>query len=95
MSTFQHDLERIQQKLLQLVQYQQKLRAENQALREQLANSAEEKELLTAQITQLQEQIGLLKLNSGSLESQEKKEMEKKINQYIREIDRCIAQLGE
>lgn len=78
MSTFQHDLERIQQKLLQLVQYQQKLRAENQALREQLANSAEEKELLTAQITQLQEQIGLLKLNSGSLESQEKKRWRKK-----------------
>jgi len=95
MSTLQIDLERIQQKLQQLVQYQQKLRAENQVLREQVAKSVEEKEILAAQISQLQEQIGLLKLNNGSLESQDKKEMEKKINQYIREIDRCIAQLGE
>ncbi|MBM3159174.1 MAG: hypothetical protein FJZ69_05385 [Bacteroidetes bacterium] len=95
MSTLQIDLERIQQKLQQLVQYQQKLRAENQVLREQVAKSVEEKEILAAQISQLQEQIGLLKLNNGTLESQDKKEMEKKINQYIREIDRCIAQLGE
>jgi len=95
MSTLQIDLERIQQKLQQLVQYQQKLRAENQVLREQVAKSVEEKEILAAQISQLQEQIGLLKLNNGSLESQDKKEMEKKINQFIREIDRCIAQLGE
>lgn len=95
MSTLQHDLERIQQKLQQLVQHQQKLRAENQQLRAQLASSAEEKQVLIGQITQLQEQIGLLKMNSGSLENQDKKEMEKKINQYIREIDRCIAQLGE
>jgi predicted nucleic acid-binding Zn-ribbon protein len=77
------------------VQVQQKLRAENQALREQLAVTTEEKETLTGQITQLQEQIGLLKMSSGSLENQDRKEMEKKINQYIREIDRCIAQLGE
>jgi len=95
MSTLQIDLERIQQKLQQLVQYQQKLRAENQVLREQVAKSVEEKEILAAQISQLQEQIGLLKLNNGTLESQDKKEMDKKINQYIREIDRCIAQLGE
>lgn len=95
MSTLQIDLERIQQKLQQLVQYQQKLRAENQVFREQVAKSVEEKEILAAQISQLQEQIGLLKLNNGTLESQDKKEMEKKINQYIREIDRCIAQLGE
>ncbi|MEY4586084.1 MAG: hypothetical protein RIT05_502 [Bacteroidota bacterium] len=95
MSTLQHDLERIQQKLQQLVQHQQKLRTENQQLRAQLASSAEEKQVLIGQITQLQEQIGLLKMNSGSLENQDKKEMEKKINQYIREIDRCIAQLGE
>jgi regulator of replication initiation timing len=95
MSTLQHDLERVQQKLQQLVQVQQKLRAENQALREQLAVTTEEKETLTGQITQLQELIGLLKISSRSLENQDRKEMEKKINQYIREIDRCIAQLGE
>jgi hypothetical protein len=77
------------------VQVQQKLRAENQALREQLAVTTEEKETLTGQITQLQELIGLLKISSRSLENQDRKEMEKKINQYIREIDRCIAQLGE
>lgn len=77
------------------MQVQQKLREENQSLREQLACTTEEKETLTGQITQLQEQIGLLKMSSGSLENQDRKEMEKKINQYIREIDRCIAQLGE
>ncbi|MBM3412809.1 MAG: hypothetical protein FJY19_05455 [Bacteroidetes bacterium] len=95
MNTFQHDLARIQQKLQQLVEQQQKLRTENQTLKEKLSACTQEKDTLAAQITQLHEQITVLKINTGSLENQDKKEMEKKINQYIREIDRCIAQLGE
>jgi hypothetical protein len=37
----------------------------------------------------------VLKLNQENLNEADRKEMEKKINQYIREIDRCITQLGE
>jgi hypothetical protein len=37
----------------------------------------------------------VLKVTSGGLGAEDKKAMEKQINGYIREIDRCIALLTE
>jgi len=39
--------------------------------------------------------VEVLKVTSGSLGEEDKKAMEKQINGYIREIDRCIALLTE
>jgi hypothetical protein len=37
----------------------------------------------------------MLKASSGETDEQSRKEMERKLNLYIREIDRCIALLGD
>jgi uncharacterized coiled-coil DUF342 family protein len=95
MSTLQTDFERLEQKLQQLIQLQHSLVAEKAQLEQQVANLTAQKNELQEKATDLAQQLQAAKLSQGNVAEQDRKEMEKKINQYIREIDRCIAQLGE
>jgi hypothetical protein len=44
---------------------------------------------------EMQEQITILKVASGELSEKDKKDFERKINQYIREVDKCITFLSQ
>lgn len=99
-------LQRIQEKTNQLIQQLQELRSQRDQLENDLEarkQQQEQKEQIQhaqqqgqqQKLEELQQQISVLKLKQGSLDSQDRKEVEKKINHYIKEIDRCIAQLGE
>jgi hypothetical protein len=57
-------------------------------LKEQVAGSRE-------LVDGLEQKLTALKMASGSLTVTEKKDLEKRMNTYIREIDRCIAMLAE
>ena len=46
-------------------------------------------------LSQLEQQIGVLKSAAGQMSETEKKAFEKNINQYIKEIDKCIGLLSE
>ena len=91
----EQQLKRIQDKLQYLLkQYQvlqkenEKLSEENITLKEKLVNSINQSE-------RLEQRVAALKIATGSLSEPERKELEKKMNKYIREIDRCIAMLAE
>jgi hypothetical protein len=43
----------------------------------------------------LKQQVGVLKLNAGEMSEVDKKEFEKRITIYVKEIDRCIAMLSK
>jgi len=43
----------------------------------------------------LKQQVNVLRLTAGEMNDADKKELEKKLNTYLKEIDRCIALLGE
>lgn len=80
----------------------QELFRRGQALQKEVERLTKENDLLRsqeatqmAQINQLRRQVDVLKMNVGSLNDQDKKALEKQLNQYIREIDRCIALLTE
>lgn len=95
MSTTEEQLKRIQDKLQQLLKQYTAVRRENEKLKEEL-HSVQEK--LSAQLhsaEDLKQQVSVLKLNAGGMNDADKKELEKKINSYLKEIDRCIALLGE
>jgi hypothetical protein len=47
------------------------------------------------QIELLTLRLEVLKASKGDMTEPEKKSFEKKINQYLREIDKCIAFLNE
>ncbi|NDF97796.1 MAG: hypothetical protein EB101_02470 [Chitinophagia bacterium] len=88
------DLKRIREKLKQLIEqhhvlYNEKLRLTGEI--EKIKASLAEQRL---QNQGLSDQLSAAKVNSSGLSEQEKAEIEKKINHYIKEIDRCISQLG-
>ncbi|MBI5857622.1 MAG: hypothetical protein HZB42_08215 [Sphingobacteriales bacterium] len=92
--TEQH-LKRIQDKLQQLLKQYTTLQKENKQLAEEL-KSAEQK-IVTQQksVDELKQQVSVLKLSTAEMNNADKKEFEKRINGYLKEIDRCIALLGE
>ncbi len=95
MNTLQQDLQRLEEKLQQLIQLQQNLHTENEKLQAALRKEEAEKTEWQQKAENAEQQLNALKLNQENLNEADRKEMEKKINQYIREIDRCITQLGE
>ncbi len=85
----------INDKLQLLLRAMNRLQKENERLKSDLEH-AKQTELTTKQnIEELQQQSSILKLASGEMNDKDKKNFEKKINQYIREIDKCIAFLSQ
>ena len=95
MSTTEEQLKRIQDKLQQLLKQQASVHKENEKLKEELGIAREKLSLQQLYLDELRQQVSILKLNAGGMNDRDKKEIEKKINSYLKEIDRCIALLGE
>ncbi|GAB4094199.1 hypothetical protein [Flaviaesturariibacter terrae] len=94
MAESEQHIARLQEKLQLLVKQQQRLRKDNEELQQQLARANGERQALAGQVQDLQQAVGLMKLAAGSLNDTEKKEFEKQVNKFIREIDKCIAYLS-
>ena len=85
----------INDKLQQLLKQQARLKKENEKLRMELQSFIEKETNYQQKIDELSQQISILKLGAGDMNEKDKKEFERKINLYIREIDKCIAFLGQ
>jgi ElaB/YqjD/DUF883 family membrane-anchored ribosome-binding protein len=95
MSDLEQNIKRINDKLQQLLKNYQQLQKENSRQSELIKQLKEAKEKDNQQITNLKEKISILKAAAGKMNEADKKEFEKNINQYIREIDKCIGILSE
>ena len=85
----------INEKLQQLLKQLNRYKKENEQLKTELATEREEKIKKHTEVTELHQQIGILKLAASDMNDKDKKEFERKINQYIKELDKCIAFLGK
>ena len=85
----------ISDKLQQLLKHQARLKKENERLRIELQSLNEKEASYQQKIDELSQQISILKLGAGDMNEKDKKEFERKINLYIKEIDKCIAFLGQ
>jgi len=88
-------ISKIQSKLQELLKQYNSLKKLSVEQSETIAKLQQEKESQTKKIKALEEQQYILKSAAGELNQTEKKEFEKIINQYIREIDKCMALLNE
>ena len=95
MSDLQSNIKRINDKLQKLLRQYQQLQKDNERQSKLIAELQQTKDNNTQHITQLQEQVDILKASTGKMTEAEKKSFEKHINQYIKEIDKCIGLLGE
>ena len=94
MSQTEQQLKRIQNKLQLLLKEYQSLKKDNARLQKELLTAREQAQLQKQSTESLQEQISILKVSSNSMNEADKKELEKRINSYLKEIDRCISLLS-
>jgi len=95
MSVLVENIKRINAKLQQLLKQYQLLQKENEQLKCVIRELEGSKENDLLRISQLEQQVGILKSAAGKMNETDRKLYEKQINQYIREIDKCIGLLSE
>jgi hypothetical protein len=86
---------RIQEKLLNLQKQFQLIHRDNERLQQQVNNYEEKDRLQHFRIDELERQLELAKAVRPEMNEKDKLALEKRINQYLREIDKCIALLNE
>ena len=95
MSEVDVHIKRIQEKLQQLIKQHHELQKENSQLKKELERSAKQSSQHQQTIETLKQQVEVLEISSGNWDEHDKKEFEKRINHYIKEIDKCIALFSE
>lgn len=95
MQQLEQQIQHIYQKLQQLLKRYAVLQKEKDQLLAQLTVVQSENLQQSQTIELLQQKVQVLQAAKGEMNEEEKKQFEKRLTQYIREIDRCIAMLGE
>ncbi len=85
----------ILEKIQLLMKGMEHLKKENAKLKIELEEIKGHEQEGKQRIDELQQQASILKLAAGDLNEKDKKAFEKKINQYIKEIDKCIVFLSQ
>ena len=95
MEELEQQVRRIHDKLQQVLRQRESLLKENSRLKEELSQLRQSETNRSDHVDQLRQQVEILKAKKGKMPLAEKAVLEKKLSQYIREIDRCIALLAE
>jgi uncharacterized coiled-coil DUF342 family protein len=95
MAELESNIKRINDKLQRLLRLYQQLQKDNDRQSKLIKELQETKDKNTQTIAELQQQAGILKASTGQMNTADKKAFEKHINQYIKEIDKCIGLLSE
>ena len=95
MAEIEDHIKRVNNKLQQLLRQYHALQKKNEKLKDTLKEVQQVKETEAEKISQLQLQVNILKTSVGQMTETDKKVFEKQINQYVKEIDKCIGLLSE
>lgn len=88
-------LKRVHEKLLLLVKQYHSLQRENERLKEDVKKMQARNEIVSRDAEKIRQQADVLKLSGRGLDETDKRMLEKRLNQYVREIDKCIALLHD
>ncbi len=95
MATIDQQFNSINDKLQQVLKQQSRLIKENEKLKEDLEKCKAQEAQTKQTIDELNQQIVILKSAAGALNEKDKKHFEKRLSQYIKDIDKCISFLSE
>ena len=85
----------INEKLQEVLKRYSRIQKENDRLKEELLQWKNNETTMQQRIDELQQQLSILKLASGELSPKDRKDFERKVSQYVKEIDRCISFLSQ
>ncbi len=88
-------LQRINEKIQQVLRRYRLLQKDNERLQLHLRKLEDKNKQLASQVETLQQQVLVLKAGNGQMDAADKKELERRINHYIREVNKCITYLSE
>ncbi|MBZ4192215.1 hypothetical protein [Niabella beijingensis] len=84
----------IQEKLIQLSRKNAAIEKENMALKQDLEEARAAAASAVSNMEAAQQQLDIARYGNTSMSTEERKAFEKRVNGYLREIDRCIALLS-
>lgn len=88
-------IKRIQEKLQFLQKQYQLVQRDNERLQLQLNVYQDKDRLIQHRTGELEKQLELARATRPHMTEQDRQALEKRINQYLKEIDKCIALLNE
>ena len=94
MKTVEEHINSINSKLQQLLKKYAALRKENANLNNELDERRTNEKHFLDKIDSLEMQAGMLKASSGRMNEKDKHDFEKRINQYIKDLEKCITMLN-
>ena len=94
MSELSAQISRVNNKLQQLLKKYELLVHENQQQENIIAQLRDKEKIQVEEMALLRQQQLILKASLDKMDAKDKKELEQKINGYIRNIDKCISLLS-
>ena len=95
MNNLEVHIKSVNEKLQQLLKKHIALKKENDNLRNELNNLKEKEVEYKYAMHELDQKVSILKAASGEMNDKDKKDFEKRVDQYIKEIDKCIGLLSD
>ncbi|MBH2004403.1 MAG: hypothetical protein I8H66_06915 [Sphingobacteriia bacterium] len=87
------NMDHLQEKLQLLIKEYRQLQKENSRLQKDIAVLQSEQQKKTEQLIQLEQKVAAVQLTGGNRDEAEKARLQKKIDTYLKEIDKCLALL--
>lgn len=94
MADLEAQLKIVHDKLQLLLRHYQALQKENLQLKNELQQTKLQAKGKDDKLQQLQEQLDIVHISTGNLNGAEKKALEKRIDSYLKEIDKCLTLLN-
>ena len=95
MNNLEVHIKAVNEKLQQLLKKHVAIKKENENLKGEL-NTLKEREVeYKYALHEMEQKVSILKIASGETNEKDKEEFEKRVNQYIKEIDKCIGLLSD
>ncbi len=95
MNNLETHIRTVNEKLQQLLKKHIAIKKENDNLKQEV-NTLKEREVeYKYALHEMEQKVSILKVASGETNEKDKEEFEKRVNQYIKEIDKCIGLLSD
>ena len=94
MKTIEEQFNSINAKLQILLKNYSLIQKENGLLTREIEKMRKNEKDLLSRINTLEMQTGILKASAGKMNDLEKNDFQKRINQYIKDLDKCMAILN-
>jgi catalase len=95
MNNLETHIKLVNDKLQLLLKTYVSLKKENEILKSKIKNYHQKEEVYKSSLHDLDQKVNILKAASGEMSETDKKEFEKRINLYIKDIDKCIGLLSD